>query len=192
MNTPDSQAERPVDMSHDDDDMPEYEDFEDRGWDDDEEDEEDMATQYPDSYYGLRLVAHGGLCCGVKTIYGFTCSPESKLAALQACPADNRDTYGNYVHSNDRFFNDAAPEETYLERLDRYLAFLEKKRPKGLVEVTLTTSQLCVWGNLLRKRGFKKVTTFVNSNSGNTVVVLHKTYGQPPKVKKPKVTDPFA
>jgi len=86
----------------------------------------------------------------------------------------------------------AAPKETNLERLDRFIAFCKERRPAHIIEVTLAddpnnnynakseyigyTYQTKMWGKILTDRGFKKVTEGKNSNSGNVVSVWHLTY----------------
>ena len=131
----------------------------------------------------MRLVFHGGKCCGIKTIYGFD-SPSDIVSAVKKKSVTNKDAYGEHVGSNMDFFTDAAPKETQKERLDRLIAFCMKRRPQGIIEVTLAQhrnhyfDQVKPWGPLLRKRGFRCVTKALNSNSGNTVHVFHKVYGE--------------
>lgn len=134
----------------------------------------------------MRLAFHGGLCCGIKTIFemGYgSQAPYETVEALEALEGpQNHDQYAYEVASDKRFFHDAAPEETRLERLDRYLAFLSAHRPSGAVEVTVVGhdhdySQE-VWFPLLEERGFKEMVKFKNSNSGNKVRWYVKVYGQ--------------
>lgn len=67
-------------------------------------------VDYPYEYYGPRLVFHGGLCCGIKTIYGFTYRPTDELDGLDPCKSkDSSDKYGAHVKSKQRFFTDEAP-----------------------------------------------------------------------------------
>lgn len=166
--------------------------------------EDDYDNGHVDSNYKYestpRLVNHGGLCCGIKTIYGLGYSPDSPAKVLEAVPYNNRAKCGDHVWSSLRYFSDAAPAETYAERVERYIKFVQKHAPKHLIEVVLESGQYegaCSWNSsypgwkaFLRKHKFKKVNSFLNSNSGNTVLVFHKTIGQPVKAKaKP---DPFA
>lgn len=134
----------------------------------------------------MRLVFHGGKCCGIKTIYGFD-SPSTLEPAAIAKPPVGHDVNGQHVYSDLDFFTDAAPPETQKERLDRLIEFCEKKRPKGIIEITLAespyaspayTHQVKEWGALLRKRRFKCVNKCVNSNSCNTVHVFHRNSGE--------------
>lgn len=129
----------------------------------------------------MRLVFHGGLCCGVKTIYGMGMDPDELLPEKLAATPRNHDRCGDHVHSELSFFTDAAPEETYLERLDRLLAFVDAHRPYGIVEIILAESededcnQMPVWKDHLLARGFKIVNSCYNSNSGNRIYVFHRT-----------------
>lgn len=50
---------------------------------------------------------------------------------------------------------------------------IKQVQANRLMEVTLIDSQLKRWWPELRKRGFRQVTRFRNSNSGNNVTVLH-------------------
>lgn len=130
----------------------------------------------------LKLGLHGGLNCGIKHIYGFN-EPEDLEPALDRCEPNYRDRHGEgfsvgEYHSefgkSNELFHREAPEETTLERLDRYLQFLKGNRPSGIVEVTLAENQFDTWKNLLRRRGFRKVSEAVNSNSSKTIYVFHK------------------
>ena len=133
----------------------------------------------------MHLGFHGGKCCGIKVIYGFYDKPDVMLESLPKIKANNGDQYGESVYSDTRFFHEEAPEETATSRLDRYIEYCLKRRPSGIIEITLADSvvfnQVAVWGNILRKRGFRCVTKAFNSNSGNIVHVYHKVYGQPEK-----------
>lgn len=150
-------------------------------------------TNYSDLHYGPKLVFHGGLCCGIKTIHGFYSSPASQVSELEECPKDDIDKLGGTVSSSRRFFTDAAPAETGGERVDRYIKFVRKRRPQHVIEVVIADYQMHQWGAFLKKRRFRKVSSFVNSNTDNTVHIFHKYIGQPRKTKKAATTsDPFS
>ena len=130
----------------------------------------------------LRLVFHGGKCCAIKTIYGFD-NPDDEEGSLFKTNTRNHDSCGEHVRSDLDFFTDEAPEETQKDRLDRLIAFCEKRRPGGIIEVVLADSpynsfnQIFKWENLLRRRKFRRVTPkggIKNSNSGNNVHVYHR------------------
>lgn len=127
---------------------------------------------------GMHLGFHGGKCCGIKTIYGFFNHPYTdEEGALLATSANNNDANGHAVSSGMSFFHEAAPVEKPVERLDRYLKYLRRRRPSGIVEITLAVGG-CVdqkedWEPVLLDRGFRVVNSCKNSNSGNTVFVYH-------------------
>ncbi len=123
------------------------------------------------------LTFHGGLCCGIKTIHGFSNTTDWNCDALDEIGADNRDQAASQSHQNERFFHEAAPQETALERLDRYLEYCDRRRPQGVIEVVLAASdwaQLPAWEPVLLERGFKMVTSAKNSNSNNTIYIYHR------------------
>lgn len=141
----------------------------------------------------MKLVFHGGKCCGIKTIYGFDAQSHNILNSPRNKKAKKtNDTFGYHVSSKIEFFTDAAPkEETYLERLNRLITFCKYNRPAGMIEVALS-SQVCHdyteyshqsptqiehWGPILEEMGFKKVSTFKNSNTRRTISVYHLIYG---------------
>lgn len=136
----------------------------------------------------LKIAFHGGMCCGVKTIQGFPWYPEGAYCngmepELFERKMRNNDKFGHNVSSEMDFFNEAAPKEKTLERLDRYLKFLREHRPKGAVEVCLAEGQkptedfpgqIALWHDALLARGFKvTVPKFINSNSKNWVQIYH-------------------
>lgn len=127
----------------------------------------------------LKLVFHGGECCGMKHIFGFYGNkPNSPQPAIEKLvKANKHDFYGISVRSDLPFFSEHAPEETTLERLDRYLDFLRRNRPSGIVEVCLgdwnCIPQKTHWHEPLTERGFKLVNENFNSNSGNEFQVYH-------------------
>lgn len=128
------------------------------------------------------LAFHGGKCCGVKTIHGLGYHPGSEpgeegwTEERFESPKLSNDKHGQHVQSDLSFFTDADPQESYLARFDRLLAFNDKERPYGVVEVTTTSSagQTLRWKPFLVERGFKAVTECYNSNSGNRVTIWHR------------------
>jgi hypothetical protein len=128
----------------------------------------------------IRIQTHGGRCCGIKTIHGFGGHPNDYVGAKKKQPRHQyTDIYGHSVSKNYNFYRDARPKETYLERFKAYLEYLKEERPSGLVEVTMTGCQLDYrgWQKVLEDHGFKEVTKFYNSNSGDHVYVFHLVYG---------------
>lgn len=127
----------------------------------------------------MRLAFHGGRCCGIKTIYEMGGEPEGVLSAIDAVPKNNADVLYNNTDTMTRFFHEKAPKETYLERLDRYIAYCKTYRPSHIIEITLAQGAYCnqkKWDPLLEERGFVKTIEGRNSNSGNTVRVFHLAY----------------
>jgi len=135
----------------------------------------------------MEVRSHAGRCCGIKNIYGMY-GPSATLQERDAHKdgLNLSDTLPGNGRFDKDFFTDAAPTETYLQRFDRILAFCKKNRPSHCLEVVLANINIyegstCVkqddtWGPLLKERGFKKVSTFTNSNSNHKVKVYHLTY----------------
>jgi hypothetical protein len=134
----------------------------------------------------MRLLFHGGKCCGIKTLYDFGFDgPDALVGAVEAKKETNKDEYGHDVSSEEDFFTDEAPKETKLARMDRLIAFCKRRRPAGIIEATLATSYYLEydqvsqgWPELLKERDFKLVNMNVNSNSENTVHVYHLNYNE--------------
>lgn len=143
----------------------------------------------------MKLVFHGGMCCGMKHIYDFKTPPDGILAPLAAARprklyngnllyARNHDRSYRYTRSDFRFFHLKAPQETAKERLKRYLDFCDEFRPFGIIEVVLSSdkyycnnggvSQVDTWRKTLEKEGFKEVSNCYNSNSGERIYVFHR------------------
>ena len=125
----------------------------------------------------MLLVFHGGKCCGIKTIYGLGTDPNAKTNSLDAHKARNHDSNGDEVKSDLTFFHEGAPYETCVERLKRYIDFMERRRPQNILEIALAESSFWTdqskWFPVLLEHGFKEVTVHKNSNSGNTIHVFH-------------------
>jgi hypothetical protein len=128
----------------------------------------------------MRLGYHGGLCCGVKTIFEMG-TPGTVAVPLDEYEQADDDLSGEEISSDSPFFTGAAPSENNVERLDRYLAYLKKYRPRGIVEICLATNPRDpqdywsqeYWFKPLKERGFKMVTEGPNSNSGNIIHIFH-------------------
>jgi hypothetical protein len=134
---------------------------------------------------------HGGQCCGVKTIAGFWLEPDYVLVELakignegEKYRASNKDKRGVPVSSEDSVYNEGAPSETCFNRVKRYVDYLEKHRPMGLVEAYLIDTQKEMWHKSLRKLGFKEVSQFKNSNTGRVITLYHLYTGDAKVVKK--------
>lgn len=135
----------------------------------------------------MELVFHGGKCCGIKTIYSLGTKPEELCSELFAIPLNNSDCAITGGPPGKRFFHHAAPAESYLARLDRYLEYLAERRPSGICEIVLadyacydnfpaSMNQNQIWQSHLLDRGFILVNQNLNSNSKNNVYVYHKNF----------------
>lgn len=130
----------------------------------------------------MHLAYHGGKCCGIKTIYGFGSNPQHGVGPIEdyiRIRKCNRDSNGDHVGSDGRFFHATAPAETGVERLDRYLRYCDQRRPGGVIEIVLADYEWlppfnAQWWPLLEERGFTKTAEFKNSNSGNKVTIYHR------------------
>jgi len=132
----------------------------------------------------MQLAFHIGKCCGIKTIWGMGLNPLGAEYALSELPGRvQHDRTGAAVDSHLRFFHEKAPQESKLNRLDRYLKFVKRERPQHIVEIVLAESvhtfvDQSEWVPELETRGFKLVNSCKNSNSGSTVHVYHLNVGE--------------
>lgn len=121
----------------------------------------------------MRLILHGGKCCGMKHIYNLGYSAtEMESAKRKTMKLKNEGDC--YMSSVRPFFYPYAPAETKGARLDRYLAFLDENRPRGVCEIILSDWQLVGWRDFIESRGFKLVNKCKNSNSDCTIHIYHR------------------
>lgn len=149
----------------------------------------------------MKLLSHGGKCCGVTHLYleGDSTGPEGMSPALEAlheyASLDARQAWGLYKLK--------APKESSGDRLKRFVRFLEASRPSGIIEIVLPGETIAgyydqnkIWGAFICELGFKEVTVWKNSNSSRMLHVYHRCSGSPeappipPETAKPKA-DPF-
>ena len=124
----------------------------------------------------MKLVNHGGCCCGIKTIYGFPWAPSEmileagKLTRFGYSPA----TEDAYPGKN--FWSGGAPREKALERLARLIAYVEKQRPSHIIEIVLSGYQMSNWKEEVEKQGFICANPggTGNSNTGYRIYVFHR------------------
>lgn len=123
----------------------------------------------------MYLVAHGGHCCGIRTIFGFAANPADGLSA----------TTGQQIKGlvPNSLFVGSLPAQTFGERFEAYIDFQQWSQRKGIIEVVLIDCQITKWKPLLDKHDFKETFSGHNSNSGNIVHIFHKAYVPKPKVK---------
>lgn len=111
---------------------------------------------------------HGGHCCGVSHIVGFSHTPPSseQVQALQ-------DTI------------DLAVEVLANHRVNEEEEPLYDGDFGHLLEVCLTDQQMTIWAGILKERGFKLQQRWLNDNSGNCVNLLTLV------TKEPTSTPPY-
>lgn len=131
----------------------------------------------------MDLVYHGGKCCGIKTIHGLGYKPEEMAYKLEALPKKTcNDVDGEDVSSDLRFYHLAAPEETKLERLKRYIQYCKERRPQGMIEIALASyswgGYQDVWFPTLESLGFRKLIENKNSNTSNIISVWYLAYDE--------------
>jgi hypothetical protein len=143
----------------------------------------------------MKHVSHGGLCCGIGTIYSFY-GPETVLPGITAEAATAPPMAGR----TGSYYTLPRPAETTHQRFLAYLAendsqpSLRGGLKSGLLEAVLRDSQRPKWEQILLDNGFKMVTEFYNSNSGNQVFVYHRVRdGRNLKAPPPArpASDPF-
>ena len=142
----------------------------------------------------MKLVFHGGKCCGVKTIHGFS-DPNGMCQALEKKSALYNDKHGAEVKSDLSFFTDEAPKESQKDRFIRLVNWCKEQRPHGLIELLLSTqscwmtvdadegedgavygTQIDIWRPIVEEAGFKEALTFKNSNTNRNVTLFHLVY----------------
>jgi len=113
---------------------------------------------------GLEISAHSGYCCGMFNIFGFS-SSEVKETLQQL---------DKYIELSGVEEEDAPFKDHVYKKIFNYL---EEAELSGtlLLEAILTDYQLPYFEDELIKRGFKKVNSFVNPNSGNTCHIFHRS-----------------
>lgn len=154
----------------------------------------------------MNLVNHGGLCCGIKTIYGLDVSPDKK----SFYPYDpERASFPDWdqraipTKTNQSIFTESFAKGDILgEIFDRMIAVCKKERKSHLIEVNLILVERwedwdqitdedkiaanyqdygdhnqARWVPFLKARGFRCVSKWINSNSGNLLGCFHLNYG---------------
>lgn len=129
----------------------------------------------------MKVLLHGGFCCGIKHIEGlsmpeYAASARAELTGeatsngrhcLNAVNDMHREMYG------EDFFNAAAPGESNPERLKRMVEFVKSQRTHGLMEAVIQKTNQKKWVPHLEALGFTMVTEFRNSNTSNILQVWH-------------------
>lgn len=125
----------------------------------------------------MRMVTHGGYCCGIRTIWGMGISPTAKQSPIpkQADPVKGWLVPMESLGSNKHCFPyEEFPEETGAERLAKLIEMHHETQPAGIIEVTTAADQTDYWREELEKHGFKESCSCLNSNSSNIVTVWHR------------------
>lgn len=137
----------------------------------------------------MKILLHGGDCCGVKHICELGYYPTFKLAARKpikmtsfkqkqkGSPWTMSDGHNDMRSRNPKkncdFFNEAAPPEMAKNRLNRLVKFIKNNRQHGLIEIVLSMSTQKAWIPVIEELGFKKGAEGKNSNTGVTIAVYH-------------------
>lgn len=134
----------------------------------------------------MKIVLHGGDCCGIKHIHGLSYYPSEQVCARKARKRTSYlgNTYNNALndmrsHNSNRnydFFNEAAPKESYEKRFERLVKFVKDKRKHGIIEVVLSNSTQKAWIPIVLREGFKEVSRGTNSNTSVVIVIYHLVY----------------
>lgn len=141
---------------------------------------------------------HGGRCCGIVHISGFSNGDVSETVGAYTPDDANRAVWlgrgarGEHVWSGTNCMNETRPKETYLERFKAIVAYF-KKEHHGLLEVVLIDERPCkmcttcdedekcksqseIWEEHVLAEGFEKGPRFENSNSYNHLQVYYLVY----------------
>lgn len=129
----------------------------------------------PSSYLTPRY--HGGGCCGVVTITGFSCQPSSVLPEYRP----KTETKGNWARRTINGYETRShtccldvemPQQRASERLKAIVAYYSQK--KALIECVLIVRGFVLqeknWEKELLDAGFTRMEEWTNSNSGHRLV----------------------
>lgn len=134
---------------------------------------------------------HGGKCCGVKEIVGFSYQPSTMVSEYEPDLTSKewwlgRDLDGEDTGTFTSLCNEKRPPETALERLKAVIANIVKRQEGVLFRAHLLGCQEKEWADELMDLGFTFDLDFVNSNSGNRIYCYSLLYqgGKVVKTKK--------
>jgi hypothetical protein len=138
----------------------------------------------------MLLTHHGGKCCGVKTVFNLSGTPNAMLSALKEDKSIEA-LDGGINGIGQRWIKKARPMERAWQRLDWYISEYKKKRKSGILELVIQTPskpELYNWGqahwiSYLLDRGFVEVNAHLNSNSGNICRQFVLNIGKPFKTQ---------
>lgn len=119
---------------------------------------------YIKPYDDLWIESHGGHCCGINHIYGF----------------EDVDLVG-WAHQMERRVT-LADKVRFIENCIRSV-YGEKPRRMAL-EAVLADFQFHDWEKALQRVGFRRVFSFVNSNTGRDIRVYYLELAKPKTLPK--------
>lgn len=127
---------------------------------------------------------HGGYCCGIRQIFGFSLRPDEIIHARDVVVAAHNLKldlpFAPYIRDEKNAkYPQKEPQETTLEKLDRYLRYDDALFGSGVLEIVLAESTYAHlnqvrWMPIVEERGFELVTSNLNSNSGNLIHIYHR------------------
>lgn len=145
----------------------------------------------------MRIVYHGGKCCGVKTL--FNLGYHDPYKDLSTLPAEEEKhcnlSDGIGTPSSDSFFvKTSFPRQTYSKRLKALLREHDDIRENGIIEAITTTysNQTGLWKKCLEENGFEAVRECHNSNSGHRITFWLRCTDKAPAKKQKSLTDTIA
>lgn len=125
--------------------------------------------------YELKIVCHGGGCCGIKTVKNFHYAPDEKNLfqpkLIKKSRLSDGSMSGTTMTVGKNWFTDDAPAESIRDRLIRYVDYTCHRRPDHYIEAILTPGQLKNWKECLEEIGFREMVTFKNSNSESKLFI---------------------
>lgn len=122
----------------------------------------------------LSIRNHGGKCCGIKHIEGFHANPLNMQPPIDNLFMEPVTAASSCNNPGKEYFYLEAPQESGIDRLQRFMDFLKEKVPGHLIEIVLLDWQRDQWKKELKKHDFIEVNRFNNSNSGSWLTVYHR------------------
>lgn len=117
----------------------------------------------------MYIECHGGECCGIVHLIGF-----GNVSQDETCFHGLVDGFVAEQYDHAFEYQDREEWENYGGDEESWAAYKRKQETfNALLEATLTDNQMRSWAPILKKKGFRLVSRFLNSNSGNWVNVLH-------------------
>ena len=129
----------------------------------------------------MHTTFHAGRCCALKSLSGLGVDPQALVPAIEKTSFVEPDMSNYHFKTDTRFWNEEAPEESSIARIQRIIEWCKKKRPGMILEAaTAHPSSLAKpWSNQdawipeLQKLGFEQVNEVVNSNTTYLIRVWH-------------------